>query len=353
MYTLNLKEPIKVQELKEESPFKYSFKKFLSERILDEEHYEFLTEEEKVQSNTKGVLHELLVGYHLNGKNHLDKHPDVFGDSPKQAHDRLKKTVTPEQYRMMNDRAEAAANDIRGKLKGEIHSIHWTSKHGDIERTTGIKSTQKEDDSDIIVSTRHQNKILHHGISLKVTDGRAAVPVSNPGLESTYGGDEILEKHRKALKEKFPVLNKLTSADDRKTEMLFRPRMEQHVKEQNKKVLNDIADHLDNKLSQMSREEFVHHIRTHVLHAFATPMEKLGHVHIRHTTHGKNKFTFRSHAPSEDHEEILNDPDNITHEKSGTGVVFKHKGKIFARHRLKFTSQSDPLSSVKGSGSYN
>jgi hypothetical protein len=126
MYTLNLKEPPIKEEKVEENQARYSFTKFLSERLDSHEYYEFLTEEEKVQSNTKGVLHELLVGYHLNGKNHLDKHPDVFGDSPKQAHDRLKKTVTPEQYKIMNQRAEAAANDIRVKLKGEVNSIHWT-----------------------------------------------------------------------------------------------------------------------------------------------------------------------------------------------------------------------------------
>lgn len=114
-------------------------------------------EQGKVSSDTKGKLHELLVGYHLKGGVHMSKHPDKDGDSPKEAHDKLKETVHPKDYEKMNARAKSAAEDIRKQVEvngHKIHDVHWTSKEGDIHRTTGIHSTQNEDSSDIVVTTR-------------------------------------------------------------------------------------------------------------------------------------------------------------------------------------------------------
>ncbi len=138
-----------------------------SETCEDEEYDEFfeLNEEKaepaepvegKVKSDTKGKLHELLVGYHLNGGKHMSKHPDKVGDTPKQAHDKLKAKVHINDYKKMNIRAKSAANDIRKQVETnghKIHDVHWTSKPGDIHRSTGIHSTQKEDASDIVITT--------------------------------------------------------------------------------------------------------------------------------------------------------------------------------------------------------
>jgi hypothetical protein len=112
--------------------------------------------EGKVSSNAKGKLHELLTGYHLNNKKHMEKHPDKFGDSPQEAHDKLKKTVHRNDYKKIDARAKSAANDIRKKVEvngHKIHQVHWTSQPNDLLRTTGIKATQKQDSSDIVVTT--------------------------------------------------------------------------------------------------------------------------------------------------------------------------------------------------------
>jgi hypothetical protein len=111
----------------------------------------------KVSSDTKGKLHELLVGYHLLGRKHMEKHPDKNGDSPEEAHSKLKKKVHPEDYKKINARAKSAADDIKKKVEvngHKIHNVHWTSQPNDLLRTTGIKATQKEDSSDIVVTTR-------------------------------------------------------------------------------------------------------------------------------------------------------------------------------------------------------
>jgi hypothetical protein len=112
--------------------------------------------EGKVSSDTKGKMHELLVGYHLKGGKHMSRHPDKTGDTPKQAHDKLKSTIHPNDYRKMNTRAKSAANHIRKQVEvngHKIHDVHWTSKPGDIHRSTGIHASQKEDASDIVITT--------------------------------------------------------------------------------------------------------------------------------------------------------------------------------------------------------
>ena len=78
----------------------------------------------KVSSDTKGKLHELLVGYHLQGGKHMEKHPDKNGDSPEEAHNRLQKTVHPDDYKKINDRAKSAANHIRKQVEVNGHKIH-------------------------------------------------------------------------------------------------------------------------------------------------------------------------------------------------------------------------------------
>lgn len=352
MYTLNLKEPVKVQELKEESPSKYSFKKFILERYNDEEKELGDTEKKSAKNHARGVLHELLVGYYLNGNKHMYGHPDAVGDAPYRAHARLKDQVSYDEYDRIRKRAKAAADDIRSKIKGDIKAVSWTSKRGDIERETGIPSTQKEDPSDIVVTTRHENKRLHHGISLKASDTKNDT-VANPGLESIYGGKELHDKHRKEIREKYKDIENL-SPKEREDDFKSRDDNDPYkkdIKEKNATLLDKMATELQSRLSNMSKEDLVHHIRTHVVPSYPTPMEKLGHLHFRHVTTGKDKFKFETHLPSKDHEHILTDPENITHEKSGAGIVFKHKDKIFARQRIKFTSQSDPLGTVKSNSS--
>lgn len=283
----------------------------------------------------------------------MDKHADVNGDSPAEAHDKLKSSISDHEYNMINHRAKAAAADIKKHVErhGPIHSVQWTSKEGDIHRATGIHATQKQDASDIVVSTKNsQGKVKHHGISLKVTDKKSGhVPVSNPGMESTHGGHDILNAHREHILQAHPHLKGKNKAD-RKDYMKSNAKAASDIKSRNKKVLSDIVDHVHNKLHSMPTSDLANHIRHHVLHAHATPMQEHGHDHIKHTTHGTSNFTFDHADPSSSHEHILNDHKHITVEKKGTSIIFKHKGKAFAKHRMKFESQSDPLSSVKGSG---
>lgn len=325
-----------------------TFKSFLSS-----EKCEDFTIYEVVSQNTKGVMHELLVGYHLNGGKHMEKHTDINGLSPKQVHDKLKEEMHPDEYKKAFNKAKSAAEHIKTQLKGSggIHKVHWTSKPGDIKRATGIEASQKEDASDIVVTTKdhtHPSGFRHHGISLKVTDGKSEIPVSNPGLESTHGGKDILEKHRADILKAHPKLAAASNKAERKEIVKNNPKISADIKKRNTVVLNKIIDHMHSKLSTMEPKDLVQHLRDHVLYTHQTPMQKEGHIHIRHTTYGDGSHSAIN--PAEAHEHIFKIPQHISVEKKGTSVIFKHKGVPFARHRMKFESQSDPLSSIKGSG---
>ena len=49
-------------------------------------------------NNTKGVLHELLVGKHLNNGTHMENHVSSHGDTPTQVHDKLKSNTSKSNF---------------------------------------------------------------------------------------------------------------------------------------------------------------------------------------------------------------------------------------------------------------
>jgi len=320
------------------------------------------TREEKKSafgSNDQGVLHELLVGKYLNNGKHMSKHPDSTGLSPKEAHDKIKAKATPEQYAHHEKRAKAAAADIKKHLESKghkVHEVHWTSKSGDTERSTGIPATQKQDQSDIVLHTRHKNKKKFVGVGLKTTTGtNKHITASNAGMESTRGGQHIVDTHRTELHKKHPELIGVTNPEKRKEMMDSNPKLKQSISNLNKKATHDLAKHLHDSLHHAGTEEIAKHVRTHVLQANKTPMQEKGHDHIRHTTYQTNKKEGNKtvhHAmdPSHHWNHILNDHKNITIEHRGANVHFLHNGKKFATHRIRVSSSSDPLTSFKTDG---
>jgi len=190
---------------------------------------------------------------------------------------------------------------------------------------------------------------VHHGISLKRSEKTAKVPIGNSGLKSSHGGEEIHSKHKRAILRKYPHLAHAGVAA-RKAEMRSNKRMSSEIRTMNLHTLHKVAHNLHTKFEEMTPKQKEEHLRKHVLGANHTPMERAGHHHHRHITHVK-KSGIEHHIehPATQHDHILKDIKNVNSSHSGTSVNFYHKGKKFAAHRFKFTSQSDPLSSIKGS----
>ena len=313
-----------------------------------------------VSSNTKGVVHELLTGYHLNGGKHMTHHEDSNGDSPEEAHNKLKATMHPDDYKKANDKAKSAAEDIKKKLPAghAIQQVHWTSKKGDIHRSTGVHADQKEDSSDLMIHTRKSSsdKPTYHGVSLKVSDNASKnIPSSSLGIKSSGSkAKEIHEKHKSDILKAYPSLATKNNKEERKAELASNPKMKADIKERNLKTLHSVAkahaDELSHKLSSGNHAEVVNHIRE-VLHAHKTPLQKAGHNFMKHTTYQTSKgVQHHTSNPGEEHEHILNDHKNITVKSSGSAVHFYHNGKKFASQAHKFESQSDPLSNLKSAG---
>lgn len=298
---------------------------------------EFLSE--AVSSNDKGVLHELLVGKHMNHGIHMSPEAE-------KTHNEIKSRITPEEYTNHEKMAKATADELHKKF-GEIHSAHWSSKPGDIKRITGHDESQQENSADIIL--RHKDG-THNGISLKITQKKGGkVGMGNPGAAQTdkqLGTDAV--KHyaaaHKELEEKHPELKGKPKSEQKKI-IKENPKMKASAVELSNKALGKIRDEWHGALSKMDTGDLSNHIRNNLMHANKTkvPLYKA-------TTggHGDDNSTHIEHSETS-HDHILGDHKNITVKKSGNNSVeFQHKGKTFLRHRLK--PESTPLvSGLKGS----
>lgn len=295
---------------------------------------------ESLSSNDKGVFHEILTGYHLNHGKHMSA-------EAKAKHDEIKSKVTPEEHKNANKLAKATAEHIHNHFKGDIHSVHWSSKPGDIHRITGTHETQQENPSDIMI--RHKNK-THTGISLKITQKKnGKVPVGNPGAKQTDNQLGVSTTHhydsaREKLRSQFKVL-KNANNKEMKAAIKANPKIRSAAEQHSNEAIKKIRDTWHHKMSKMTTKDLSNHIRNNLLHAnhTKTKMYKVttgGHAH--------DSSVDISH-PATEHDHILNNHKNITVEKSGNNsIVFKHKDKTFLKHRIK--PESTPIAtSLKGS----
>jgi len=338
------------------------------------------TKEGGVSNNTRGVLHELLTGKALNGGNHMTSYHLVDEktkkkETPEEAHNRLKSQIHPKDYAKIKAGADSAAKDIHASIAKthpghKITNVSHTSKPGDTEKVTGVKASQKQDSSDLYVTSKKGNKEVHHGRSLKVSENSSKnVPSSSLGMKSSGAmANELLRTHQKKIKAKHPALNDVKKeahhegvADARKEWATKNPEAHKEIRGENLKLLRNVAhEHaaeLQHKLRNGNHEEVVNHIRD-VLHAHTTPAEQAGKATFsKHTTYktAKGVQHHESH-PGKEYEHILSDHKNITVKASGTGVHFHHTDpktgveKKFATQTHKFDSQSDPLSTLKSAG---
>jgi hypothetical protein len=350
------------------------FSTYIDESKRFENYYLNLLSEEKAidesgsNNDTKGKLHELLVGYHLNGGKHMDKHVDEYKNTPQQAHDLLMKNVSEDQYKKIYDRAKETADHIKSELKKSgktISHVHWTSKPGDIEASTSVPSTQKQDASDIMLHTvDKKGKKGYTGVSLKVSDEYSKhVPVSNAGQSAMYPGvDNDIKAHKEKLYKSFPELKNLTNEKLRKEWLKSDPERKDKINNINLAHRRVLTAKAHEHLLSMGNHELIDHVKTHVLQSNPTPLQQAGHEHIRHTVYaGKKKEgggnKFHSYDPAEHFKNILDGSKKIhVTNPSGTTQLHYHyedeNGNLhhFASQRFKSNSNSDPFSSMKSSG---
>ena len=301
-----------------------------------------------MDSHASGVLHETLVGHYIQGGKHMEKHPDVNGLSPEHAHDKSRRIVSEDQYNTIDNHAKDAAVDIKKKIESNGHTIShvsWTSKPGDIEKTTKISSTQDQDASDIVVHTKEGH---HYGISLKRRSafGPNGTTVSNRSADDAVEGvSAIKTAHRNAIHNAVPGLAKLASREDRKTHIdTLSQDVKDKIKTINRNTLRDITDKMHQHITNMSPDLLSNHLTT-LLHAHQTPLEKNGHTHIQHITHRSKGggVATKSVTPSEHYSDVIKNAGKISTVRRGNTISFygEHGNRIAAQ-RTKFDSMSDP-----------
>jgi len=350
------------------------FSAFLAETELYEDLEQLIEAKDNrdkpggASNNTKGIMHEILVGKHLNNNKHMTHHLLVNNktgakETPEQAHDRLKSQVHPDDYKKINARAKSTAEHIKAHIEKthpghSITGVAHTSKRGDTQAETGVKADQKEDPSDIYIATKHHKTgdVMKHGVSLKVSDqSNKNVPSSSLGRKSAgETADRLYKDHQNEIKKTHQGLVG-KSKDARKNWAKANPEKHKQIKAKNLDFLRSVAHHhaaeLQHHLDSGNHEHVVDHIRD-VIAAKKTPAEQSGKAtFIKHTTYttAKGSQHHVSH-PGKDYEHILKAHKNITVKPAGTQVHFYHNGKKFASQAHKLDSQSDPLSSLKSAG---
>lgn len=361
----------------------------------------FLREEEedgkqKSFKHLSGVMHELLVGKHLNGGQHMLKHENDKKESPEEAHDKIKKdldTHYPGQYDRINKRAKSAAEDLKKHFDNSGHTIkhvHWVSKAGDIARSTGGKFdlTQNQDKSDIMVHSHHMNESPKHvkftGISLKKSENNTPeVHASSLGIETAGPkAASLLKKHREDLLKDHPEIDHIKASDlehkpgakkpelsDARAAWLKKQPKEvaKKIKDRNVATLRAISAASEEHLNSLSKEQLADHVKK-VLAGKNSPMHgvpvgngsKESHESIKHITYGSKDNTQHKTIGdvSKNYSHIFDNPkvvNSLRAEARGGSVHFYHTDENGIEHKTaeqatKFTSQSDPLSAVSTAG---
>jgi hypothetical protein len=318
------------------------FREFLSSYL-----YESI--KKKTDAQTNGDMHELLTGYHLLGGKHMEKHPNSKKETPEEAHDRIKKTMTPQDYDDHFQRAKHAADAILKHVGGRknIKHVQWSAKSGDVGKITGVNKTQNEDSSDIYITKKNGK---HLGISLKAhkEKGKAAHLMA-PGLgsiENSLGfkksSQDMINAARKTLEDKYENEIKGKSRDALKKIVPNNPQLRADEAEERKKLLPAIASRWHKAYSQLPKPELARHLRN-LLHANNT-----GQDHIRVVSSGVNGNYHTSLINTHtQYDHYLNDHTNLDVTHTDNSVNFRHKGNNIVSLRLKTEGGAGILKTIK------
>lgn len=128
----------------------------------------------------RGGYNEGMIAKHLNGGHYIDdEHKKMTEHHKKKLVEHDKKYGTNE-VRKQDHRAKEQSHVFvqHAKERGYhgVHQVHLTAKPGDIERKTGIKASQQQNPSDIVVKFKRKPKLVQHaylGLSAKSSSAKA------------------------------------------------------------------------------------------------------------------------------------------------------------------------------------
>jgi hypothetical protein len=309
------------------------FKNFLSQTSLYED---YLTEAKEKrgsgqESDTEGKLFEVLSGYHLNGKKHMNSYREE-GKLPQDIHDEIKSKISPEAYQRVNQHAMENAANIRQHLKdngykGKINHVVWTSQSGDIGHFTGKDDPNNE--SDVMINFKHglgskgqgEEKL---GYSMKYANNAVTLKNKTPKtFGATYGIDEkpLMKLHQAHMTTVRSVLN-----DDKTSaaglHQIYKDNRGTDVGDEIERSSNDsrkqMVKHLARKLGQLKPQELHDRILDHI----AGPTNSTVFMAHTNTQGGNHILSTREH-----YQKILKEHKAHLKVKPGAGTSFTVTGK--------------------------
>lgn len=330
-----------------------------------------------------GKLHELLVGYHLQHGKHMEAHPDSTGLSPEESHAKHVKLMQKKDpnfehnYKILNDRAKAAADHIRSHVEAggrKVTKVHWTSTGSAVTKSTGIKGqTGKNNASDIVIHSHKEGtppdkaKPKFIGVSLKKNEKNSPETTSsNLGASSLHpkATEELAEFKRKRV-ENYKSMPKASGEDDSKNSakraewLAKRPKTAAKIERENRAFVQKTAKSTAKHLNSLPQEELHHHVKS-LLSAHHNEMHGMDvgdgsgdkHELIKHTTYGdvkgEAKHQLIKDIPAH-YEHLFNDPKHkikVVHQKNGT-INFKHKGKSIISQTVRLADNKHIMPKVK------
>jgi hypothetical protein len=283
----------------------------------------------------RGAFNEAMFVYHANGRKWIDDEHKKAAFHHKEQLDKY----DPLEARRQNDRAQAQVSSFTEHAKSngysKIKAVHLTAKPGDIEKHTGIKATQQENPSDVVVHFHNKPKTAQHGFlgaSLKSSSSKK-IGFHNGGAGSvgkSLGIDleSDVRKHQSDFikKKKLPGVMKQAAAKvaGEKETPTYRnnPAYKEaldHASMINTKVRDKLHQHYSTMKSNDLKE---HMLKTYVK---ASTSHALPYV----KTHGTGGYDKEASAHTEDPSDnetyhALRDAKKVHVEKSGGSLMSVH-----------------------------
>jgi hypothetical protein len=306
----------------------------------------------------RGAFNEAMFAYHANGQKWVDDNHKKAAFHHKSMLDKFDKL----EARRQNDRAQAQVKSFTEHAKkngySKIKAVHLTAKPGDIEKHTGIKATQQENPSDVVVHFHNKPKTAEHGYlgaSLKSSSAKK-IGFHNGGLgaiSKSLGGVDLESEAKKQqmsyIKKKgLPtVLSQAAAkvAGKKETKSYRKNPAYTEASEHMNMIDNKVRNKLHGHYSTMKTDELKEHLlKTYVK---ASTTHALPYV----KTHGTGGYEKEASAHTEDpsDNEIyhrLRDAKKIHVERGGNSNMSVHADgkKMFS---IQVKHNNGPLTSMK------
>jgi len=299
--------------------------------------------------NTLGAdINEILTGYYL-----LNGNWDGY-DNPTALQSILldRKTLVPaEEYKDQDGRAQAMATAIKqwatiNGYEGNAEKVWWTARGGILAKAYGKPVDSKKNPTDILVQFSSGQFL---GISAKSSRRSTRIAFKNPGLGSIEAvlSLDLSDIHKTRTAMAIKEFGLPLSQKERKKFVRAHPDIQTQTQKIGNEIINKLRDVLNDRLNQLTNEDFKAYLLTYWLDADAVEPR-----YIKVTGAGrKGSYTAAVVDPLENEKLSALSSGDLEAVPVGTNSVGILANTIQKIMRMRFKYESEKLcSSIKLSG---